>query len=278
MTDPVPAVAEAAATGETARIFADIRAVLGVEVVNLIWRHLAIFPGALPWAWEGLRPLYADGTLAAEAARLHRDLQLPPLPRLSPEVLTCAGLNEPDLATIGNVLSAYNRTNAMALLALSALLVRLSGEQTEGGAGAASPGGAGAEAGQIPLPKLLAMDEMAPATAQLVLALNRLGAQRDDPILASMYRHLAHWPSYLALAWTLVAPLQADGRLDGAIREAVTKARDRAAGIAGQVRSSTSVPSDPETAAAIRAAIDAFAGDVIVRMVVICALLRAATP
>lgn len=278
MTDPVPAVAEAAATGETARIFADIRAVLGVEVVNLIWRHLAIFPGALPWAWEGLRPLYADGTLAAEAARLHRDLQLPPLPRLSPEVLTCAGLNEPDLATIGNVLSAYNRTNAMALLALSALLVRLSGEQTEGGAGAASPGGAGAEAGQIPLPKLLAMDEMAPATAQLVLALNRLGAQRDDPILASMYRHLAHWPSYLALAWTLVAPLQADGRLDGAIREAVTKARDRAAGIAGQLRPSTTVPSDPETAAAIRAAIDAFAGDVIVRMVVICALLRAATP
>ncbi len=278
MTDPVPAVAEAAATGETARIFADIRAVLGVEVVNLIWRHLAVFPDALPWAWEGLRPLYVDGTLAAEAARLHGDIELPLLPQLPAEVLACASLNESGLATIRNVLSAYNRTNAMALLALSALLIRLSGEQTEGGAGAASPGGAGAEAGPIPLPKLLAMEEMAPATAQLVLALNRLGAQRDDPILASMYRHLAHWPSYLALAWTLVAPLQVDGRLDGAIREALTKARDRAAGIARQLRPSTAAPSDPESAVAIRTAIDVFAGDVIVRMVVICALLRTVTP
>jgi hypothetical protein len=48
MSDPLPAIAEAAATGKTARIFADIRHVLGVEVVNLIWRHLATIPDALP--------------------------------------------------------------------------------------------------------------------------------------------------------------------------------------------------------------------------------------
>ena len=30
-----------------AAIFADIRETLGVEVVNLIWRHLATIPGAL---------------------------------------------------------------------------------------------------------------------------------------------------------------------------------------------------------------------------------------
>jgi len=52
MSDPVPAITEAGATGEIAAIFADIRHVLGVEVVNLIWRHLATLPGALPWAWE----------------------------------------------------------------------------------------------------------------------------------------------------------------------------------------------------------------------------------
>ena len=51
MSDPVPAITEAAATGETAAIFADIRQVLGVDVVNLIWRHLATMDGALPWAW-----------------------------------------------------------------------------------------------------------------------------------------------------------------------------------------------------------------------------------
>ena len=50
--NPVPAVTEAAAIGDIAEIFADIRRVLGVGVVNLIWRHLATIPGALPWAWE----------------------------------------------------------------------------------------------------------------------------------------------------------------------------------------------------------------------------------
>src|SRR5258708_6309915 len=65
----------------------------------------------------------------------------------------------------------------------------------------------------LPLPSLLNLADMSPATAELVLMLNRLGTRRGDPVLASMYRHLAHWPPYLALAWTIVAPLDADGRL-----------------------------------------------------------------
>jgi hypothetical protein len=55
MSDPVPAIAEASATGAVAELFADIRLVLGVEVVNLIWRHLATIPDALPRAWGMLR-------------------------------------------------------------------------------------------------------------------------------------------------------------------------------------------------------------------------------
>ncbi len=48
-SDPVPAIAEAEATGETVELYTDIRATLGVPVVNLIWRHLAVFPGGLAW-------------------------------------------------------------------------------------------------------------------------------------------------------------------------------------------------------------------------------------
>jgi hypothetical protein len=51
VADPFPAIAEAAATGTTAELFADIRATVGVRVVNLVWRHLATMDGALPWAW-----------------------------------------------------------------------------------------------------------------------------------------------------------------------------------------------------------------------------------
>jgi hypothetical protein len=42
-----------------------------------------------------------------------------------------------------------------------------------------------------------------------VLTLNRLGTRRDNPVLASMYRHLAYWPGYLAVNWALIAPLDA---------------------------------------------------------------------
>ncbi|MCF8533828.1 MAG: hypothetical protein K9G48_12550, partial [Reyranella sp.] len=61
MNGPFPAIAEASATGETADLFADIRATVGVRVVNLVWRHLATIDGALPWAWAAVKPLYLQG-------------------------------------------------------------------------------------------------------------------------------------------------------------------------------------------------------------------------
>jgi tetratricopeptide (TPR) repeat protein len=115
MSDPVPAITEAAATGEVAKIFGDIRRVLAVDVVNLIWRHLATLDGALPWAWTTLRPLYVDGTIAAEARALHADIDLPPLPVFPPEVFIAAGLREDDVTAIRHILAAYHHTNAMAL-------------------------------------------------------------------------------------------------------------------------------------------------------------------
>ena len=271
MSDPVAAITEADATGEIAEIYADIREVLGVEVVNLIWRHLAIFPGALPWAWGALRPLYVDGSVTTEALALHGDLDLPALPPLPAEVLASAGVAAADLGSIRNVLSAYDRTNAMALVALAALLVSL---DTAPGGGAAPGGTRPASNAAIPLPKLLTLDAMAPATATLVRTLNALGTRRPDAILASMYRHLAHWPGYLALAWALVAPLDADGRLEAAIADAVAKARARAGAMAGRIAGPRP---DPAMAETIRTAIEPFAGDVIAKMVVICAILRNAT-
>ena len=125
MSDPVPAITEADATGEVAALYADIRAVYGVSVVNLVWRHLATIPGALPWAWETVRPLYLDGTIAHEAAALRAARRLPPVVVLPAEVFLAAGLGAADVARIGEVLDAYERTNPMALIALSVALERL---------------------------------------------------------------------------------------------------------------------------------------------------------
>jgi hypothetical protein len=275
MSDPVPAVTEAAAIGDIAEIFADIRRVLGVGVVNLIWRHLATIPGALPWAWGTVRPLYVDGTIATEAAALHDDIDVPKLPAFPPEVLAAAGLLQSDVNTIREVLAAYDRTNAMAIVALSALLRRLDDEPLPAEAAQSSGGHKSHELpSEIPLPPLPDMADLLPATADLVLTLNRLGTRRDNAILASMYRHLAQWPAYLALAWTIIAPLDADGRLSQSIADITAKARARVARVAARLSSSTKPPK-PAIATAIRAAVEPFTGDVIAKMVVICAMLRA---
>jgi hypothetical protein len=272
MSDPVPAITEAAATGETAAIFADIRQVLGVDVVNLIWRHLATMEGALPWAWWALRPLYVDGSVIHEATALHKALTLPPMPSIPAEVFVGLGLRPHDMAAIRGVLAAYDHTNAMAAVALTALRARLDG-RTPHDAATAEPAPV-ATAERIGLPKLLNLTEMQAGTAVLVTALNGFGTRRPGAILASMYRHLAHWPSYLSFAWLLLAPLDGDGRLATAIQQAQRAASVRADRLLVRLAGS---PPPPAQAAAISTAIEPFAGDVIVKMLVICAFLRRVT-
>jgi hypothetical protein len=117
---------------------------------------------------------------------------------------------------------------------------------------------------------------MSTPTAELVLAINGLGAMDREPILASMYRHLAHWPAYLALVWTMLAPLKLDRRLDRAIEDAIAQARSRAQCLAAQLP--TPLPAiRPLTARRVARAIDRFTGDAIAKMVVICPLLRRLT-
>jgi hypothetical protein len=273
MSDPVPAIAEASATGAVAEIFADIRRVLGVEVVNLIWRHLATIPDALPWSWEMLRPLYIDGTITKEAQVLRGGLSLPDLPSLPQDLLVAIGLGSDEQATIRNILAAYDRTNAMALVALSGLLCRLDEPPTATGQLPVKRPELSPEPAPIPLPPLPSLESLPEPVANLVLTLNRFGTRRENPVLASMYRHLAYWPGYLALSWALIAPLDADGSLAAAIEDALAKARTQGARLAVQLHA----PPDPTTAAVIRSAVEPFAGDVIAKMVVICALLRAAT-
>jgi len=274
MRDPVPAITEAAATGETAAIFADVRQVLGVDVVNLIWRHLATMDGALPWAWQALRPLYVDGSVIGQATALRQDLALPSMHPIQAEVYATLGLRPEDMAAIRGVLSSYDHTNAMAAVALTSLRGRLDG-RVPAGSKSAEPTPVVAAA-RIALPKLLDLTAMRPETAVLVTTLNGFGTRRSGAVLASMYRHLAHWPSYLAFAWLLLAPIDGDGRLADAIdlaRRAVQSCADR---LLVRLTDQAALP-PPALAAWISRAVEPFVGDVIVRMLVICGFLRRVT-
>lgn len=271
-TDPVPAITEADAIGEIAELYADIRATLGVPVVNLIWRYLATMPGALAWTWSSVRPLYVSGQVANAAAHLRQSLVLPSQPAWPPAVLEAAGLDSDARAGIGQVLASYDRSNAMNLVALAALRAKANGEADATPVPIVDPG-ADIE-GELPV--LRPITAMPTATADLVHLLNAMG-DPDQRILASMYRHLSHWPAFLALVWTRMAPLNADGSIDRMIADNLQIARGISRQLARQMPT-LSADLAPAVKAEAEAALDLFILYAIGRMVPICRMLSAAFP
>lgn len=273
--DPVPSIPEAEATGEIAALYADIRAALGVPVVNLIWRNLAATPGALAWAWGAVKPLYVDGVIRTEARALRRSQRLPACPGFAGSSLRAAGVSEADEAAIRRVIAAYDRSNALNLLALLALLGRLRGESPPDGA-LPDKGDAPEPAQEGGLPAILSLDDIAPETAELARDLNRLGARGRDHIMVSMPRHLAHWPGFLALYRSLIAPLDADGRLATCIDAVFADGERRAAGLLAQM--GAMAPPDAAIRDAVEHTLEDFARNAISRMIPVTALLLAALP
>jgi hypothetical protein len=292
--DPVPAISEAEATGAIADLYADIRATLGVPIVNLIWRNLAAIPGGLAWAWGSVRPLYAAGQVLNEARALRAGQALPAMPRLPDGALRACGVDAAAEKTIRAILDSYDRSNALNLVTLLALLARLRDEPAAAGfarppssedrrATTRAPG-AGAPAPHVapelpvaaPLPPLLALDQVAADTAALVRAVNRLGAGGADHILVSMPRQLAHWPGFLALYWSLLAPLDAGGALGDCV--AAVRSDGRARG--GRLAANLGHPAEPgrESLAAVEASLDDFCQNAISRMIPVVSLLQRAMP
>ena len=272
--DPVPAITEAAATGETAMIFADLRATLGVNVVNLIWRHIASFPGALSWAWATVKPIYVSGRVGAEAQRLKAGLALPELQGWPRSLLRCAGIDEAAEASIRRILASYNRSNALNLAALSALVRRIDCVPVETQIDRVGTDPAPEAAIEGVLPKLLALDEVDADTADLIRRINLLGDRGQGRIIASMYRHVSHWPGFLALSYVQLVPLAVDGRLEKMIDQVITLGESAGA----RLQAGMTILPPPDTAAEIRRAAVDFIQHAISKMVPIAALLMAGMP
>jgi len=84
---------------------------------------------------------------------------------------------------------------------------------------------------RVALPRLVPVAEMPPATARLVHELNGFGEDSDFALVASMFRHLSHWPTYLALIRTLLVPLHESGELRSLVTEARILGQDLAPNI-----------------------------------------------
>jgi hypothetical protein len=266
--DPITAIREADARGEIALIFADLRATLDVPFVNLIWRHIAAVPGGLPWTWALVRPLYVSPVLAQWATNLRAGLHLPEIPVLDDFVCDSAGVRESARAVIGPLIDDYNRANATNFLALLAARAVLASEAEPGGVGPELSGTASPTAKQrADGPRLLGLDEFDPSLLALVEDLDRFGRTEASGAIASLYRHLAHWPAFLALAHTALLPRH----LDGALRAEQQRTLDRGHAMAADLARYLRMP-DIELDGGIRdqvfTAVDQFTRLMIGRMVV----------
>ena len=216
--DPVTAVDEASATGETAEIFADIRATMAIPLVTSIWRGLASMDDSLQQVWAMTRPIYQRTDPALALADVVTATDLPAPSPLNRAQRARAGLSDQDLNAVRTIVAAYNRSNGMNLVTLAALLAAPTNSATPIAAIAAP-------AQWDRYPTLLAKEEIAPETWQLVTQVNCFGAHNDAANVATLWRHLAHWPSLLSLVHESFAPLQASGDISRATAQMVAHAK-----------------------------------------------------
>ena len=217
-TDPVSAIAESEATGEAAEIFADIRATMEIPMLTSIWRTLVAVDGGLRAGWRTVKPLHQTGIPAAALARVIAGAGLPlPQPRID------VALPSAELAAAQAIVDAYNRSNGMNMIALTALVVM--------------PDAAALDDTRAPSPApwpvlrpLLAADDIDADTWALLQDINRFGG--GTGALATLWRHLAHWPGLLAAIQAGFAPLQQSGALREAMQRVHNLGRDEAAGLA----------------------------------------------
>jgi hypothetical protein len=236
--NPVTAIAESDATGEVAEIFADIRETMEIPLITSIWRILVDVEGGLPASWDAAKFLYNTGQPQAALLRIREEAVLPMPEPISVSQLNRVGVTRDDLSVIRSILAAYNRSNGLNLIALTALSV--------------SPAGLSENDHPPPHPPLwppfpsLLMQEQIPAESWSILhRIHKLSAVSKEPgDLATVWRHLAHWPGQLELIYTGMEPHARDGSIRRSMQQMHELAQREGACIAHLNTKTDSIPKE----------------------------------
>ncbi len=249
-----------------AAIYADIRQVTGVALVNLVFRHLATHEGMLEWIWPALRPLYLSaelqGATNAVLGRIER-------PGPSPLDSLLTGRARADCKA---VIDSYNKGNPQNLIALTAFVKALDGAAgKEPPAVALAPQEAVTGAGGVPVMPLPKRDELAPATMAVIEGLASLHTL-EPGVVPSLYIHLSHWPQALAAAnvylQSVVTAPDWRNRVDEVIKSVAAESETLAAGIRFE-----GTPPDEALLRQVAATVSTFVNASIPEMIVVGRLL-----
>ena len=236
-TDPVTAIAEKTATGRTAAIFAEIRNVMQIPLLTSIWRTLVSIDRGLPAVWAATKPIYLSGQPDAALGRLSRADMFPVPAPLTAVQWAEAGIGAREIRAALGIIDAYTRSNSLNMMALSGLVLSPAGRSPADSTPPPAP--------VLPnLPDLLEKSEIAPDVWTRLEQVNRFGAGADPRSVATLWRHLAHYPGLLRLIDRAFAPLQMDGSIDRASQEVFERSQAEGAQLA-HLRGDISAIPDP---------------------------------
>jgi hypothetical protein len=274
-SDPLPEIKENEAEGATADLYDDIRAVIRVPMVNLVFRHMATVPGCLSWAWATIRPLYINHAIPDAAANLTSEV----MPGYAVDLTKPAALSNLtllDVIAIEQVLDAYGRANPMNLIGLKIIDLALDKAPQAPGTGNAPPLSMQALMKPDGLTNLLPMTDPATASEQISTALNRLARQihgGDTGVIPSLYRHFGKWPDFLNALEAQLNPIFSGDVFEHTAHIMQTTGE----GVASELYATLPLPEmdqpDQATATALKRLIRQFPPN-ICRMTVLATLLR----
>lgn len=260
-----PQIYQQDAPPEIAAIYADIQAVSGVPVVNLIWRHFAALPGVLPWAWAAVSPLVGSAAMDTARQRIAAAIELPQVAPLRTGAWRAAGVGEDAVAELAGMVEAYVRGNLTNIIALTALRLRLEHPDRPAAHLSAGKAAAPAPAPLRPLPRIEGLE------AGLAARIRALAARHDGAgagVIPSLYLELAHWPGVIAALPDWLSALYQPTTLRAARASTCRLA---------EVEAEALLPHPgppPEGLAAMQPALQRFTGLVIPELIPICIALR----
>ena len=256
------------ASPEIAAIYADIRAVSGLSMVNLIWRHFAALPGIIDWVWKGVRPLVASQELVEARKRLIDAIELPTLPPVTTEAWRVAGISGTELSAFRDMMADYVRGNSTNIIVLTALRLRLEGINHATSAYTAAP----APVAMTPATPLPRIDTLDPTLARAIRALAQRHDGAEGGIIPSLYLELARWPALTDTFPQWLGALYEPSAMRAA-RESTCRAAEREA-----LNLLPALDSAPPNVAEMRPALERFTRLIIPDLTPVCVAVQRLLP